>query len=73
MPNLFPENSKTGGDTTANEQVWADMAGFKAAFAKFDLDAKAAEAASKDLDGFKTAWQSVLRDCTDCHTKYRKS
>src|SRR5579871_4821458 len=47
MPNLFPESSKTGGDTEALPKVWETMGDFKAKFVKFGEDAKEAEAAVK--------------------------
>src|SRR5205085_1922396 len=68
MPNLFPDNSKTGGETTASPKIWDDMAGFKAGFAKFDEDSKAAAAKAKDLDSFKTAFGDVAKNCNSCHT-----
>src|SRR5947199_5540224 len=32
MPNLFPENSKTGGDTAALPAIWTNKADFDARF-----------------------------------------
>lgn len=71
MPALFPENSKTGGETTASPKIWEDMNDFKARFAKFGSEAKAAEASVKDIDTFKTAFQNVAKNCGGCHETYR--
>jgi cytochrome c556 len=71
MPNLFPPDSKTGHKTTAAPKIWEDMADFKAQFAKFGADAKAAEAAVKDLDSFKTQFGTVAKSCGGCHRVYR--
>jgi cytochrome c556 len=72
MPALFPDNSKTGGDTAALPKIWEDMADFKARFAKFGDDAKAADASVKDLDGFKAAMGNIGKnDCGGCHEPYR--
>lgn len=71
--NLFPEDSKTGGETTAAPKIWADMAGFKAAMAKFEADSKAAQASVKDLDSFKVAFGAMGKNCGGCHESYRIS
>jgi cytochrome c556 len=71
MPNLFPENSKTGGDTAATPKVWEDTADFKARFAKLAEDATAAQSSVKDLDSFKAAFGVVGKDCGGCHEIYR--
>jgi cytochrome c556 len=71
MPALFPDNSKTGGETTAAPKIWEDMNGFKAGFAKFEAEAKAAQASVKDLDSFKTAFGNVAKNCGGCHEVYR--
>jgi len=72
MPALFPDNSKTGGDTAADPKIWQNMADFKARFAKFGEDAKAADASVKDLDSFKAALGDIGKnDCGGCHQNYR--
>jgi cytochrome c556 len=71
MPALFPENSKTGGDTTAAPAVWTDMAGFKAGFAKFEADVVKASAEIKDEASFKANFPNVLKNCGSCHETYR--
>lgn len=71
MPALFPDNSKTGGETTAAPKIWEDMNGFKAGFAKFEADAKAAEASTTDLETFKVAFGNMGKNCGGCHETFR--
>jgi cytochrome c556 len=71
MPNLFPDNSKTGGDTAASPKIWENKADVTAKFGKFGQDAKAAEAATRDLDTFKAQFQEVQKNCGGCHETYR--
>jgi cytochrome c556 len=71
MPNLFPDNSKTGGETAASPKIWENMADIKAKFVKFGEDAKAAEASVKDLDSLKAAFGNVGKNCGGCHELYR--
>jgi cytochrome c556 len=71
MPNLFPDNSKTGGETAALPAIWEKMDDFKAKFVKFGADAKAALASVKDLDSFKAAFTGVTKNCGGCHENYR--
>ena len=72
MPGLFPDNSKTGGETEALPKIWEDMADFKARFQKLGEDAKAADASVKDLDSFKAAIGNIGKnDCGGCHQTYR--
>ena len=71
MPSLFPDDSKTGGETTASPKIWSDKAAFTAAFAKFEADSKAAQASVKDLDSFKAAFGAMGKHCGACHEAYR--
>ena len=61
-PALFPESSKTGGDTAADP---------KAMFVKLGADAKAAQSSVTDLESFKAAFGNVGKDCGGCHQTYR--
>ena len=69
---LFPENSKTGGDTLALPPIWENKADFEARLAKLGADAKDAAAKVKDEASFKTAFPAVTKNCIDCHQTYRK-
>jgi len=71
MPALFPDNSKTGGETTAAPKIWEDTADFKARFVKLGSDAKAASASIKDLDSLKKAFPDFGKNCAGCHELYR--
>ena len=72
MPALFPDNSKSGGDTAALPAIWENKSDFNAKFAKFGTDSKAAAAAVKDLDSFKAQMGEVGKNCGGCHQTYRK-
>jgi cytochrome c556 len=69
---LFPETSKTGGDTAALPAIWENKADFDGKLTKLATEAKAAEAATKDLDTFKAQFAEVQKNCGGCHQTYRK-
>jgi cytochrome c556 len=69
---LFPDNSKTGGDTAALPAIWENKADFEAKLTKFANEAKAAAAATTNLDTFKAQIAEVRKNCGGCHTPYRK-
>ena len=71
-PPLFPDNSKTGGDTAALPAIWENKADFNAKLAKFASESKAAGDATKDLDTFKVQITEVRKNCGGCHQTYRK-
>ena len=75
-PALFPENSTdqpTADDPySASPDIWQNLEDFKARFAKFGADAKAADASVKDLESFKAAFANIGKNnCGGCHEKYR--
>ena len=71
-PALFPDDSKTGGDTAALPAVWENKSDFQAKLAKFAHDSKAALDATKDLDSFKVQITEVRKNCGGCHQTYRQ-
>jgi len=70
LPALFPEDSKTGGDTTAAPAIWEKPDAFKAAAAKFGADATAAMSAT-DQASFAAAFGGVTKNCGGCHETFR--
>jgi cytochrome c556 len=68
LPKLFPDNSKTGGETRALPKIWDDRKGFDAQIAAFT---KASAARPKDAEALKTAFPAVAKVCGDCHEGYR--
>ena len=68
---LFPEDSKTGGDTTVVPAIWEKKAEFNAIFTKWGADSDAAGAAIKDEASFKTEWPKVMSNCGTCHKAFR--
>jgi cytochrome c556 len=69
---LFPENSKSVGDTGALPTVWDNKAKFDAALTKFNQDAQTALASIKDEATFKAEMPKVLSNCGSCHNDFRK-
>jgi cytochrome c556 len=68
---LFPDNSKTGGETAALPAIWEKKADFEAKLTKFEADAKDAAGKVKDEASFKTAFPEVMKNCGGCHESYR--
>lgn len=72
LPKLFPDDSKTGGDTEALPVIWENKADFEGRYAKLAEAAKAAAAKITDEESFPDAWKEVMGNCGGCHKKYRK-
>jgi cytochrome c556 len=73
MPALFPDDSKTGGDTRALPAIWADKADLNARYAKLGQDATNALTAIKDQASFAATMPPIFKNCGGCHEKYRAS
>ena len=71
-PPLFPDTSKTGGDTAALPAIWENKADFEAKLAKLAAESKKAGEATKDFDSFKAQMAEVRKNCGGCHQNYRK-
>ena len=69
---LFPDSSKTGGETEAAPAIWEKMTDFEAAGDKFATDTAAAVAAAGGgLDSFKAAFGAAAGNCKACHDVFR--
>lgn len=71
FPGLFPDESRTGGDTKAAPRIWEDMPGFRTAVAKIVKDAGQAAPSTTDLASFQANFQQVGANCNACHQTYR--
>jgi cytochrome c556 len=67
LKNLFPDDSKTGGDTDAAPKIWTARSDFNKAVDTFIATAKKAAGAIKDETSFKAEYQNVVRSCGGCH------
>ena len=69
---LFPEDSKTGGNTEASPAIWERPAEFQAANEKMEADSAAALASgTTDLEAFKASFGTVTANCKGCHQVFR--
>lgn len=71
LPGLFPDDSKTGGNTEALPAIWEDKAKFFEGYTKISADATAALALIKDEASFKAEMPKVFANCGTCHKAYR--
>lgn len=69
---LFPDDSKTGGETEALPSIWENKADFMQRFEKLVAAAKAAETSITDEIAFQEEWPKVVGNCGACHKQYRK-
>jgi cytochrome c556 len=69
---LFPDNSKTGGETKALPEIWTQKADFDARWPRMVAEATAALASVKDEASFKAAQPNLNKNCQECHSTYRQ-
>ena len=73
LPDLFPADSKTGGETEALPVIWEKKQDVVDRFKKLASESKAAEAKITDEIAFQEVWPKLLGDnCSGCHKIYRK-
>jgi cytochrome c556 len=71
LKNMYPDDSKTGGETQALPVIWEKKAAFLAIYDKLAADAKTASTAIKDEASFKAEWPKVMSNCGACHKEFR--
>jgi cytochrome c556 len=64
---LFPDDSKSGGDTDATAKIWAEKAAFEKAIDTFASIASTAASVIKDEESFKAEYPKVGASCGGCH------
>jgi cytochrome c556 len=73
IPDLFPDDSKTGHKTKALPKIWQNKADFDAKAKELHADAlAAAPKAGQSLADLKTAFATVGDACSACHKEYRQ-
>jgi cytochrome c556 len=71
MPGLFPDTSKTGGETKALPKVWEDKAIFDKGFVSLQQNVAEAQNQTTDLVSLKTQFDIVNKNCSGCHENFR--
>ena len=69
---LYPDDSKSGGDTAALPAIWEKKADFTAKLDKAVADAKSGGANSKTEAAFKDQHKALVGNCGGCHKDYRQ-
>ena len=71
LKSLFPDDSKTGGNTEALPAIWEKKDAFWSILDQLEASAIAAQAAIKDEATFRAEWGKVSSNCRACHKVYR--
>ena len=71
LPNLFPDNAKTGGDNRASPKIWENKADFNAKVAEFGKVVAEVKPKMQTLAGLKANLRVLAKTCDGCHDTYR--
>jgi cytochrome c556 len=71
LPNLFPDNSKTGGQTRATAKIWQTRSDFDEKIAIFAKAVTDNRDKAKNPDELKVAVPAIGKACDGCHEQYR--
>lgn len=73
LPDLFPDNAKTGGDNRASPKIWENKADFNAKIAEFAKIVAELKPKAQTLEGLTSVFRPLARSCDNCHHDYRLS
>ncbi|ACA16271.1 cytochrome c prime [Methylobacterium sp. 4-46] len=71
LPDLFPEDSKSGRDTEALPAIWSHKDDVAARFTKLAADSTSALGSITDQASFAATMPKVVAQCGACHKEYR--
>ncbi|MEA2974690.1 MAG: hypothetical protein QOF19_210 [Alphaproteobacteria bacterium] len=71
LPDLFPDDSKTGNKTRASPKIWENRADFNAKIADFAKVVADSKAQATTEAGLKASFPAVIKSCDNCHDTYR--
>jgi cytochrome c556 len=72
LPNLFPDDSKTGQDTRALPKIWETRSEFDSKIAALAKAVADNTEKAKTLEGLQVAYPEVNKACDNCHETYRR-
>ena len=71
LARMFPDDSKTGGDTEALPAIWDNKSDVEGRYLKLAADAKAATATITDEVSFLEEFPKIAAQCAGCHKLFR--
>ena len=71
LPDMFPDNSKTGNKTRAKPEIWTNRPDFLAKVNDFAKAVAETKAEASTAAGVKTAFPKIIKTCDNCHEAFR--